>query len=890
MKLVAGTRLGPYQIEQAIGAGGMGVVYRADDSRLGRKVAIKILPQANVEHLRRFEREARTIGALNHPNLLTLFDVGDHDGLPFLVTEMLDGQSLRERLSKGPMPMREAIQIAADVARGLAAAHDAGVVHRDVKPDNIFLTAAGRTKILDFGIAKLRRTADEAPVDPHEITPVPTTRDTGVVIGTPGYMAPEQLDAGTIDERSDIFALGVVLYEMICGRRAFYHESPVEESYAILKTTPDPPKGATKALARVVLRCLEKRKDARFQSAGDLAFALDELDASTDPVSRISKVALEPDPAQAVTIRDRPPTIAAPPARVRRGAVVAIGGLLAIACALGGVMIGRHTAPVPAGMLRAAWPSVVEGGVEYQRVTFHTQTTWDARLAPDGKEVLYSTPRGDHDEIVRSSIGQPAISSTNIAGQLVDVSRRGEIAVLVDGTLSRAFEGAGLRPVADHVTGATFLPDDSLAVIRDGLALEYPVGTRIVTRATGKLDFLRASPGGDRFAFASHPATADTGGEVVVVDRAGKVVLTSRHLGGIEGIAWSPSGDEVWFSTQQVIYALDREGHERVLLRNAMRLVLVDARADQILVAPSDLRLKMFSGPIDGPFRELGWFDSSEVESMSRDGASLALVEASGTGATDEGAPCFVRRGSAPATLIGHAFRCALLPDASAVIAISGPTKLQRIPTGVGTAIAIPLSKIAQLDISNSIAVSWDGRYIVVSGAERGTPNRLWRIDLEHPDPQPIAAPYTSGEHPIASDGDTVALARPEGGITLVSVSGKPARALAGPHDETPLGFTRDGAALFVSRLTSGTIEIDRVEIATNTRAEWSLDPAGADARVLEGRARRGWARPGLLDERRLLGSLRPRATAGIAVAVNERFEPRLGGCTARDATELEQR
>src|SRR5688572_22245095 len=138
MKIAAGTRLGPYEIEHAIGAGGMGVVYRADDSRLGRKVAIKVLPHARGEHFRRFEREARTIGALNHPNLLTLHDVGDHEGVPFLVTEMLDGESLRARLSRGPLRLREAIQIGADVARGLAAAHDAGVIHRDVKPDNIF--------------------------------------------------------------------------------------------------------------------------------------------------------------------------------------------------------------------------------------------------------------------------------------------------------------------------------------------------------------------------------------------------------------------------------------------------------------------------------------------------------------------------------------------------------------------------------------------------------------------------------------------------------------------------------------------------------------------------------------------------------------------------------
>ena len=832
MNLATGTRLGPYEIEHAIGAGGMGVVYRADDKRLGRKVAIKILPNAHGEHFRRFEREARTIGSLNHPNLLTLFDVGDHDGMPFLVTEMLDGESLRARLSRGKLRMREAIQIAADVARGLAAAHDAGVIHRDVKPDNIFLTAEGRTKILDFGIAKLRRSTVEMPaIDPHEATPVPTTRDTGVVIGTPGYMAPEQLDAGTIDERSDIFALGVVLYEMIAGKRAFASDSPVEESYAILKTTPEPPKGATKSLARVVLRCLEKRKDARFQSARDLAFALDELDASTDPVSRISKIAIDRDTAAVATVRDAAPAVASPPAPTGHGlgAVAAVAGLAALACGLAGVLVGRRTAASTDDLVRPVWPSLVEGGATYQRVTYHTEARWHARLAADGKTVLYTAARGAGEEVVRSAIGEPSISSTNIAGRLLDLSRRGEVAVLtgdVDGTggtLARAFEGAGLRPVADHVTDATFLPDGALAIVQGGLVIESPVGAPIVTHQTGKLDYLRASPTGDRFAFAQHAASDDTQGEVVVVDRRGTVLVTSPHQVQIDGVAWSPDGTEVWFSSAQAIYALDADGHQRLVLRSSERLVLVDAQPDRLLVAPSDLRLKMFTGVRGAPAREVGWFDSSEVETVSADGSAIAFVETAATGDTSEGSvPCFIRRADKPATLIGHGFRFALMPDASAVIAVAGPTNLERIPTGVGAPTAIPLGRIAQLDISDRTAIAWSGRYVVVRGAEVGGPMKLWRVDLEHPDPVPVAPGYVTGQHPIASDGDTIAIARPAGGIALVSVSGKPVRELAGAAGEVPLGFTGDGSALFVMHLAVDTLVLERIELATGTREPWA--------------------------------------------------------------------
>jgi hypothetical protein len=825
MKLAAGTRLGPYEIEHAIGAGGMGVVYRADDSRLGRKVAIKILPQAHGDQFRRFEREARTIGGLNHPNLLTLFDVGEHNGMPFLVTEMLDGESLRTHLARGKMRVREAIQIAADVARGLAAAHDAGIVHRDVKPDNIFLTTTGRTKILDFGIAKLRRATMEMPVvDPAADTPTPTTRDTGVVIGTPGYMAPEQLDAGTVDERSDIFALGVVLYEMICGKRAFASDSPVEESYAILKTTPDPPKGATKSLARVVMRCLEKRKDARFQSAGDLAFALDELDASTDPISRISKVAFETDANAAITVRDRPPTVAPVPSRRGRWIAAAVLGL--IACTLGGVLIGRRVASP--GLARLEWPSLVEGGVSYQRVTYHTQSLWSARLAPDGKNVLYSAPRGGHEEIVRSAIGEPSIAATNVVGRLLDVSQRGELAVLTNevpggGTLSRAFEGAGLRPVADHVTAATFLPDDTLAVVHGGLVIESPNGTPIVKRATGRIDLLRASPSGDRLAFAEHPASGDLGGFVVVVDRTGKELVRSRKYDQLSGLAWSPDGADVWFTNQQAIYALGADAREHVVVRDSLRLVVLDAKPGKILVAPSDLRLKMFTGPTEGPYHEVGWFDSSDVESLSTDGATIAFVEASGTGQNPDGsAPCFIRRGDQPATLIGHGFRCVLVPDGTAVVAAEGPTKLTRIPTSVGAPTPIPLGNIAQLDVSDRIAISWNGRYVVVRGAAAGAENRLWRIDLEHPAAAPIAATFVAGSHPIASDGDTIALSRAAGGVALVSASGKPAHEIAGPAGETPLGFTGDDRALFVMHVEGDTIEVDRIDLATDARAKWT--------------------------------------------------------------------
>jgi Tol biopolymer transport system component len=279
MSLDVGARLGPYEILGPLGAGGMGEVYRARDTRLGREVAIKVLPAevaADPERLRRFEQEARAVAALNHPNILALFDVGAQKDLPYLVTELLDGESLRERLKRGALPPRKVQEVAVQVCSGLAAAHEKGIVHRDLKPENLFVTRDGHVKILDFGLAKLRPGASTTAGEPAP-TVVGGT-EPGFVMGTAAYMSPEQVRGESADHRSDVFSLGVVLYEMLSGARAFHRSSAVETMSAILKEEPPAltavdPRIPT-SLARVVQHCLEKQPEDRFQSARDLAFAL----------------------------------------------------------------------------------------------------------------------------------------------------------------------------------------------------------------------------------------------------------------------------------------------------------------------------------------------------------------------------------------------------------------------------------------------------------------------------------------------------------------------------------------------------------------------------------------------------------------------------------------
>src|SRR5688572_9920640 len=261
-----GTRLGPYEIGSLIGAGGMGQVYRAHDARLGRDVAIKTLSGAEAadpDRVRRFETEARAAGTLDHPNLLVVYDVGREAAVSYIVSELLEGETLRKRLQSGAVPEREAIDYAAQIARGLAVVHERGIVHRDLKPENIFLTRERRVKILDFGVAKLIRAtgADE----PTVIADAQT--ELGAVVGTVGYMAPEQIRGEPIDHRADIFALGVVVHEMLSGKRPFQRETSPETLTAILKEDPpDLSASATPALEKIVRRCLEKRRDDRFHS------------------------------------------------------------------------------------------------------------------------------------------------------------------------------------------------------------------------------------------------------------------------------------------------------------------------------------------------------------------------------------------------------------------------------------------------------------------------------------------------------------------------------------------------------------------------------------------------------------------------------------------------
>lgn len=522
--------LGPYELVGLLGSGGMGEVYRARDPRLGRDVAIKILPPGvatEPDRVRRFEAEARAAGALNHPNVLAIHDIGSHQTQPYIVAELLEGETLRERLRAGPLPVRKAVDYAAQIARGLAAAHARGIVHRDLKPENVFITREGRIKILDFGLAKLVGSADPA-VTSGPTMPVATSP--GAVLGTVGYMAPEQVRAQAVDHRADIFGLGVILYEMLTGQRTFGGDSAAEVMAAILKEEPPPVSQrmpVPPALERVVQRCLEKSPDERFQSAQDLAFGLEAL----APSSAVSSDAIPETP---------------PAARRWRHLVAAALAVAALAAAFA---TGRATAPTllerpalqvqrltdmagleeapaisPDGRAvafsaqtaggRRIFVRLIAGGAPLQ-VTSGPSDDLHPRWSSDSTAVLYYTPPSDGGRAGTlsevSALGGPPRRLGESVGS-GDISRDGRrIAYFrvadngIELTVA-ARDGSGSRAVARFGTGAYFLhprwsPDDRLIAFQQGsssstICLSFPSPAASPVRSRARARCSPATPGG----------------------------------------------------------------------------------------------------------------------------------------------------------------------------------------------------------------------------------------------------------------------------------------------------------------------------------------------------------------------------------------------------------
>jgi len=816
----AGSRLGPYEILAPLGAGGMGEVYRAKDPRLGREVAIKVLPASfskDPDRLRRFEHEARAAGVLNHPNITAVYDIGSADNAPYVVTELLEGETLRSRLATGALSARKALDYAIQIARGLAAAHEKGIVHRDLKPENLFVTKDGRVKILDFGLAKLK-----LPEEGSEKTDLQTATagtEPGVVLGTMGYMSPEQVRGKPADYRSDIFAFGAILYEMLSGKRAFHGDTAADTMSAIL--TKEPPElSATNrdvhpGLDRIVRHCLEKNPEERFHSAHDLAFDLEALSGVSTPTAAVA-------PSRA---------------RLRRRSLLGpIAALAAVASALAlGYVLGTRTGRVP--------PS------SFHQLTFRRGEISSARFAPDGRTILYSAAwEGAPTEIFSSRVEAPESRPYGLAGaEVMAVSRSGELALSLrrhvatafirTGTLARvsAAGGAAPREILEDVQWADWGPDgESLAVVRDVGALnrlEYPIG-KVLYQTNGWIGHPRVSPRGDWIAFGDHPVKGDDGGTVAIVDRNGKHKTLSDTFGSVQGVAWAPSGSEVWFTAGRAnrdLYSVTLSGRQAVRARVAGSLTLHDISADgRALIVRETLRigtLGFFPGA--GKERELTWLDWSVARDLSPDGRTLLFFESGEGGGA--GYSVYLRQtdGSPPIRL-GEGTAESLSPDGKWVLSIIHPvtdSELLAYPTGAGEIRRIPRDGL-RVQVAD-----WapDGKQIVFSGNEPQHGIRIYVRDFTGAKARPVSPEgYRMFRHGVSPDGRVVVATGPDQRIYLYPLSGGEPTPLPGslPGD-IPDRWTADGRAVFVHRRDQMPARVVLLDIATGRKELWKeLIPA----------------------------------------------------------------
>jgi serine/threonine protein kinase len=808
-----------YVIENELGRGGMGRVFVARDRKLGRNVAIKIVaPGAhNTDQLHRLEQEARAAGSLNHPNIVSIYDVGTCQGEPYIVSELLQGTTLRKLLRERPLSVREATEYALQFARGLSAAHEQGVIHRDLKPENLFLTENGVVKILDFGIAKL--------TGPSTATQgsTPSTTEAGTILGTIGYMSPEQVLGQPADHRSDIFSFGAILYEMLCSRRAFEGGSPIQTGMAIVKgKTPELPEHVPVQLARIVRRCLEKDPEKRFQSAAELATEL-EVFAST--------LATSP-----------PGASRSPLTRLKRRPVIlgALGTLALATAFFIAINYSKHTNP----------PS-------FRPLTFQPHAVWSARFSPDGRTIFYSAAsEGNPPRIFSTHSTSPESRLLDLPeSNLLAVSRAGELAILLRpqfrrfgyrlGTLARVpADGLAAREILDGVQYADWAPgSDAFAVVRNVESrdrLEYPIGT-VLYQTTGWISDPRISPRGDWVAFIDHPDPGgDDAGSVVVMDRSGTKRVLASEWSSAQGLAWSPFGEEVWFtaaargsSIPSAVRAVTLSGRQRLLAQGTGSLRLEDVSRDgQVLVTEPNPQLKLaVLLPGEGTQRDLTWFDQSFVNDLSDDGRTVLFTESGSAGEPDYSV--YLRKvDGSPAVRLGTGWGAGISPDGNLVLSIPAEPASLRPLTLLPTRAGIPKPLVIEGITSSNARWFADGKRILVAGTEPNHATRLYVQPLHGGKARAITPEGVENRwFAISPDGKFVAAVDSNRRIVLYPVDGGEPQLIPelAPGD-LPIRWGTN-RSLYVFRLRELPTTVYRFDFAERRKELWKTitpSPVGA--------------------------------------------------------------